>query len=116
MLEEVRMQNEIAMNATEDVISKARADLDSMTEEVWEGEDGDIARELLGDLVYKEMPETWKHIDVCHEALKKAQKNAYEAKNYCNEFPKIFSGGNQAKTISFHVAETFSATLVAALS
>ena len=116
MLEEVRMQNEIAMNATEDVISKARADLDSMTEEVWEGEDGDIARELLGDLVYKEMPETWKHIDACHEALKKAQKSSYESKNYCNAFPKIFSGGNRTRAISFHVAETFSATLAAALS
>ena len=92
-LEEVRKQNEIAMNATEDVIGKAREDLASMTEEVWEGEDGDIARELLGDLVYKEMPDTWKHIDGCHEAIKKAQKSSYESKNFCNGFPQIFRNG-----------------------
>ena len=101
MLEEVRKQNEIAMNATEDVIGKAREDLNSMTEEVWEGEDGDMARELLGDLVYKEMPETWKHIDACHEAFKKAQKKAYESKNYCNDFPKIFSGGEPNESNQF---------------
>jgi hypothetical protein len=100
-LEEVRKQNEIAMNATEEVIGKAREDLASMSEEVWEGEDGDMARELLGDLVYKEMPETWKHIDGCHEAIKKAQKSAYEAKNYCNDFPKIFSGGEPNENNQF---------------
>ena len=33
-LEEVREQYEIAMNVTEDVISKAREDLNSMAEEV----------------------------------------------------------------------------------
>ncbi|SHH02715.1 hypothetical protein SAMN02745229_00030 [Butyrivibrio fibrisolvens DSM 3071] len=96
-LEEVREQYEIAMNVTEDVISKAREDLNSMAEEVWEGEDGDMARDLFGDLVYKEMPETWKHIDASNEAIKKAQKKAYEAKNYCNDFPKIFKGGEPSE-------------------
>lgn len=52
-----------------------------MTEEVWEGEDGDMARELLEDLVYKEMPQTWKEIDAINTAIMKAQKTAYESKN-----------------------------------
>ncbi|MCR5772945.1 MAG: hypothetical protein K6G87_17110 [Butyrivibrio sp.] len=81
-LKEVQKQQEIAMTSTEQVINKARNDLNSMTEEVWEGEDGDIARELLGYLVYKEMPQTWKEIDAINIAIKKAQKTAYESKNF----------------------------------
>lgn len=93
LLEEVRKQHEIAMNSTEEVINNARMDLNSMTEEVWEGEDGDLARELLGDLVYKKMPETWRHIDSCHNAIKSSQKKAYEAKNFATGFPLIFRDG-----------------------
>lgn len=93
MLEEVRQQQEKAMNATEQVINNARNDLNSMTEEVWEGEDGDMARELLGDLVYREMPQTWKEIDAINTAITKAQKEAYESKNFCNGFPQIFRDG-----------------------
>ncbi len=93
MLEEVRQQHEKAMNATEQVINNARNDLNSMTEEVWEGEDGDMARELLGDLVYKEMPQTWKELDTINSAIIKAQKDAYESKNFCNGFHQIFREG-----------------------
>ncbi|SHH94887.1 hypothetical protein SAMN02745229_01294 [Butyrivibrio fibrisolvens DSM 3071] len=94
MLEEVRMQHEIAREATEAVINKGRADLNSMTEEVWEGEDGDMAREQLHDLLNKEMTQTWKELDTLHEVIKKAQKSAYEAKNFCNNFPQIFRNGS----------------------
>lgn len=93
MLEEVRKQNEIAMNATEQVINNGREDLASMTEEVWEGEDGDMARELLDDLLNKKMAQTWREIDAIHESVKKTQKKAYEAKNFCNKFPQIFRDG-----------------------
>lgn len=93
MLEEVRQQHEKAMNATEQVINNARNDLNSMTEEVWEGEDGDMARELLGDLVYKEMPQTWKELDTINSAIIKAQKDAYKSKNFCNGFHQIFREG-----------------------
>lgn len=92
-LEEVRKQNEIAMNSTEGVIVKVRADLNSMTEEVWEGEDGDMAREQLDDLSYKQMPETWRQIDSCNIAIKNVQKKAYEAKNLVNGFTQIFKNG-----------------------
>ncbi len=91
---EVQKQQEKAMASTEQVINNARNDLNSMTEEVWEGEDGDMARELLGDLVYKEMPQTWKEIDAINTAIKKAQKTAYESKNFCNEFAQIFKDGS----------------------
>ncbi len=94
MLEEVRMQHDEAMTATEQVINKGRSDLSSMTEEVWEGEDGDMARDQLHDLLNKEMVETWKQLDACNEAIQKAQKTAYESKNFCNRFPQIFSGGS----------------------
>ena len=94
MLEEVRMQHEEAMTATEQVINKGRSDLSSMTEEVWEGEDGDMARDQLHDLLNKEMVETWKQLDACNEAIQKAQKTAYESKNFCNRFPQIFSNGS----------------------
>ena len=93
-LKGVQKQQEIAMTSTEQVINKARNDLNSMTEEVWEGEDGDMARELLGDLVYKEMPQTWKEIDAINTAIKKAQKTANESKNFCNEFSQIFKDGS----------------------
>ena len=93
-LKEVQKQQEVGMTSTEQVINKARNDLNSMTEEVWEGEDGDMARELLGDLVYKEMPQTWKEIDAINTAIKKAQKTAYESKNFCNEFAQIFKDGS----------------------
>lgn len=93
MLEEVRKQNEIAMNATEQVINNGREDLASMTEEVWEGEDGDMARELLDDLLNNKMAQTWRELDTIHESIKKAQKSAYEAKNFCNNFPLIFNSG-----------------------
>jgi hypothetical protein len=93
-LKEVQKQQEIAMTATEQVINDARNDLNSMTEEVWEGEDGDMARELLGELVYKEMPQTWKEIDAINTAIKKAQKTANESKNFCNEFSQIFKDGS----------------------
>ena len=94
MLEEVRMQHEEAMTATEQVINKGRSDLSSMTEEVWEGEDGDMARDQLHDLLNKEMVDTWKQLDACNEAIQKAQKTAYESKNFCNRFPQIFSCGS----------------------
>ncbi len=103
MLENVRKQFEIAMNSTEKVINEARADLNSMTEEVWEGEDGDMARELLGDLVYKEMPETWRHIDSCHTAIKSAQKKAYEAKNFANGFSLVFRDGAMPSATDFSI-------------
>ena len=93
-LKEVQKQQENAMTATEQVINDARNDLNSMTEEVWEGEDGDMARELLGELVYKEMPQTWKEIDAINTAIKKAQNTAYESKNFCNEFAQIFKDGS----------------------
>ncbi len=96
MLEEVRKQNEIAMNATEQVINNGREDLASMTEEVWEGEDGDMARELLDDLLNKKMAQTWREIDAIHESVKKTQKKAYEAKNFCNKFPQIFRDGTMS--------------------
>ena len=82
MLEEVRKQHEIAMNTTEDIINKGRRDLNSLTEEVWEGEDGDRARELLDDLLNNKMAQTWRELDTIHESIKKAQKSAYEAKNF----------------------------------
>ncbi|MCR5772463.1 MAG: hypothetical protein K6G87_14680 [Butyrivibrio sp.] len=93
-LKEVQKQQEIAMTATEQVINDVRNDLNSMTEDVWEGEDADMARELLGDLVYKEMPQTWKEIDAINTAIMKAQKTAYESKNFCNGFPQIFRDGS----------------------
>ncbi len=93
MLEEVKMQHEIAKDATEAVINKGRADLNSLTEEVWEGEDGDMARELLDDLLNNKMAQTWRELDTIHESIKKAQKSAYEAKNFCNNFPLIFNSG-----------------------
>ena len=93
MLEDVRMQHEFAMNATEDVISKGRSDLNSLTEEVWEGEDGDMARDQLHKLLNKEMTQTWRELDILHESIKKTQKSAYEAKNFCNGFPQIFRNG-----------------------
>ena len=59
ILEEVKKQHDEAMTSTEDIISKGRADLAIMTEEVWEGEDADIARNQLHELSFKEMPETY---------------------------------------------------------
>jgi len=75
MLEEVRKQHEIAMNTTEDIINKGRRDLNSLTEEVWEGEDGDMARELLDDLLNNKMAQTWRELDTIHESIKKAQNS-----------------------------------------
>ncbi|MCR5773297.1 MAG: WXG100 family type VII secretion target [Butyrivibrio sp.] len=75
MLEEVRKQHEIAMNTTEDIINKGRGDLNSLTEEVWEGEDGDMARELLDDLLNNKMAQTWRELDTIHESIKKAQNS-----------------------------------------
>lgn len=92
-LEEVKKQHDEFMESTEDTMNKGRRDLASMTEEVWEGEDGDMARELYDKLVYKQMPDTWKQLDDCNNAIQKAQKGAYEAKNFCNEFAQIFRDG-----------------------
>ncbi|MCR5773218.1 MAG: hypothetical protein K6G87_18505 [Butyrivibrio sp.] len=94
LLEEVKKQHDEAMTSTEQVINKGRSDLSSMTEDVWEGEDGDMAREQLHDLLNKEMVETWKELDACNEAIQKAQKTAYESKNFCNRFPDIFHSGS----------------------
>jgi peptidoglycan hydrolase-like protein with peptidoglycan-binding domain len=94
LLKEVQKQQEKAMASTELVINNARNDLNSMTEDVWEGEDGDMARNLLEDLVYNEMPQTWKEIDAINIAIKDAQKTAYESKNFCNGFPQIFRDGS----------------------
>ena len=94
LLEEVKKQHDEAMTATEQVINKGKNDLSSMTEEVWEGEDADMARDQLHDLLNKEMVETWKELDACNEAIQKAQKTAYESKNFCNRFPQIFSSGS----------------------
>ncbi|SHI19971.1 hypothetical protein SAMN02745229_01988, partial [Butyrivibrio fibrisolvens DSM 3071] len=79
LLEEVKKQHDEAMTATEQVINNGKADLSSMTEDVWEGEDGDMARDQLHDLLNKEMVETWKELDACNEAIQKAQKTAYES-------------------------------------
>ncbi len=94
LLEEVKQQHDEAMAATEQVINSGKADLSSMTEEVWEGEDADMARDQLHDLLSKEMAETWKELDICNEAIQKAQKTAYESKNFCNRFPQIFRSGS----------------------
>ncbi len=93
-LEEVKKQHDEFMESTEDVINKGRADLASMTKEVWEGEDSDMARELYDKLVYKNMPDTYKQLETCNESIQKAQKQAYEAKNFCNGFPQIFKAGS----------------------
>ncbi len=58
--------------------------LASMTEEVWEGEDADMAREQYDHLVYREMSDTWRQLDTCNESIQNALKQAYEAKNFCN--------------------------------
>ena len=94
LLEEVKKQHDEAMTATEQVINNGKADLSTMTEEVWEGEDADMARDQLHDLLSKEMAETWKELDICNEAIQKAQKTAYESKNFCNRFPQIFRSGS----------------------
>ncbi len=94
LLEEVKKQHDEAMTATEQVMNNGKSDLSSMTEEVWEGEDGDMARDQLHDLLNKEMVETWKELDACNEAIQKAQKTAYESKNFCNRFPQIFRSGS----------------------
>ncbi len=93
-LEEVRQQHEEAMSSTEQVIENGKADLASMTKEVWVGEDANIARNQLSDLLNKEMVETWKELDACNSAIQKAQKTAYESKNFCNGFPQIFYSGS----------------------
>ncbi|WP_338801965.1 hypothetical protein WAA20_00130 [Butyrivibrio fibrisolvens] len=94
LLEEVKKQHDEAMTATEQVINNGKSDLSSLTEDVWEGEDGDMARDQLHDLLNKEMVETWKELDACNEAIQKAQKTAYESKNFCNRFPQIFRSGS----------------------
>lgn len=93
-LEEVRQQHDEAMVSTEQVIEKGKTDLASMTEEVWEGKDADIARNQLSDLLNKEMVKTWKELDACNMAIQKAQKTAFESKNLCNGFPQIFQSGS----------------------
>ena len=95
LLEEVKKQHDEAMTATEQVMNNGKSDLSSMTEDVWEGEDGDMARDQLHDLLNKEMVETWKELDACNEAIQKAQKTAYESKNFCNRFPQIFRSGSR---------------------
>ena len=94
LLEEVKKQHDEALISTEHVVNKVRSDLYSMTEEVWEGEDADIARDQLHELSFKEMPDTYDQIDTCNNVIKKAQKEAYESKNFCNDFPQIFSSGS----------------------
>jgi uncharacterized protein YukE len=54
LLEEVKKQHGEAMTATEQVINNGKSDLSSMTEEVWEGEDADMARDQLHDLLSKD--------------------------------------------------------------
>lgn len=93
LLEEVKKQHDEAMTLTEQVINHGKADLSSMTEEVWEGDDADIARDQLYDLLNKEMAETWRELDSCNSAIQKAQKTAFESKNFCNGFPQIFHSG-----------------------
>ena len=94
LLEEVKRQHDEYMESTEEVINKGRSDLASMTEEVWEGEDADMAREQYDHLVYREMPDTWRQLDTCNESIQMALKQAYEAKNFCNDFPQIFKSGS----------------------
>lgn len=53
-----------------------------MTEDVWEGEDADMARDQLHELSFKEMPDTYDQIDTCDNVIQKDQKEAYESKNY----------------------------------
>lgn len=53
-----------------------------MTEEVWEGEDADIARDQLHELSFKEMPDTYDQIDTCNNVIKKAQKVAERTEMY----------------------------------
>ena len=93
-LEEVKRQHDEYMKSTEEVINKGRSDLASMTEEVWEGEDADMAREQYDHLVYREMPDTWRQLDTCNESIQRALKQAYEAKNFCNDYPQIFKSGS----------------------
>ena len=94
LLEEVKNQHDEALISTEHVVNRVRSDLFSMTEEVWEGEDADIARDQLHELSFKEMPDTYDQIDTCNNVIQKAQKEAYESKNFCNDFPQIFSSGS----------------------
>ena len=94
LLEEVKNQHDEALISTEHVVNRVRSDLFSMTEEVWEGEDADIARDQLHELSFKEMPDTYDQIDTCNNVIQKAQKEAYESKNFCNDFPQIFSNGS----------------------
>ncbi len=89
----VNISGTLFVLSTEHVVDRVRFDLFSMTKEVWEGEDTDIARDQLHELSFKEMPETYDQIDNCNNVIKKAQKEANESKNFCNDFPQIFRSG-----------------------
>lgn len=93
ILEQLKQKNKMEMDETESIIYKGREILSSMTEEVWEGEDGDIARDQLYDIFNKEMIETWRQLDDCKTSIRKAQDTAFEAKNFCNELYQIFQNG-----------------------
>ena len=93
ILEQLKQKNKMEMDETESIIYKGREILSSMTEEVWEGEDGDMARDQLYEIFNKEMVETWRQLDDCKMSIHKAQDTAFEAKNFCNELYQIFQNG-----------------------